>query len=828
MTTVEAREQSLRTDRDGDAAKTTEPTQPAETAGRTESLNEESRQADPRSPQPEPLHDSAFGHVQGSAHYIDDLSRREAELRVAWIGSPVARGRLVHLDLDAVRAAPGVRGVYTANDIPGHNRFGAIFEDEPFLADRELMYIGQPIAVVAAETETQARAAASLATVEVEQRSPILTIEDADAAGEYLGVERFIRRGEAAEHLEQSAHRLEGRFRCKGQEQFYLESQAALVEPVEGTGMVVHSSTQAPTEIQTVVADLLGWSRSRVVCEVLRLGGGFGGKETQAALPAALAALVAHHTQRPVRVVYGKDEDMLLTGKRHEFLTRYRVGFDDEGRILAAHFQVRSNGGAYADLSTAVLERCMLHLDNAYYLPHVEIGARVCKTNLPPNTAFRGFGGPQGIAVIEHVIEEIARHLGRDALDVRRVNLYSDDEQSPRAVTPYGQTVRNNLMPGIAAQLEVDACYRQRRQSIDAFNQRAGSERRGLSMVPVKFGISFTNKTLNQGNALVNVYADGTLQVSTGATEMGQGVYTKIAMIAAQEFGLPREAVVVMKTSTEKNNNTSPTAASASTDINGAATVDACRTIRARLARFAARWLAERDEVGEPGSVEDIQFVDGRVWNRRRPTASVTFRELCHAAYVERIDLGARGFFATPNVDFDRETGQGTPFAYYTTGWCAAEVEVDVLIGTLTIRRLDVLMDIGRPINLGIERGQVIGGLIQGIGWVTAEELVYNGEGRLLTLSPTTYKIPAIRDLPADFSVRFVDNPHNTHNVRSTKAVGEPPLMLGVAVWTAVKDALAGVADPQAWSSLGLPATHEEIARVAAGVAAEEWYAEPR
>ena len=794
---------------------------------------------DPEASGQEPLHDSALGHVQGSARYIDDLSQQEGELSLALIGSPCAKGILESIDLKAVRAAPGVVGVYSAADVPGVNHFGAIFQDEPFLAREELCYLAQPIAVVAAETLEQAEAAARLAEIAVSEEEPILTIEAARAANSFFGVERTIQRGDFERAYLRCSHQLEGKFQSGGQEQFYLESQAALAVPQEGGSVVVHSSTQAPTEIQAVVAELLGWQQNQVVCEVQRLGGAFGGKETQAALPAAFAALVSYHTHRPARLVYSKADDMVRTGKRHPFRTEYRVGFSDTGEIAAASFVVRSNGGAYADLSTAVLERCMLHLDNAYYLANVHISARVCRTNLPPNTAFRGFGGPQGVVVIENIMEEIAQRLELDPLDVRRVNLYSAEEASGRAVTPYGQTVRDNLLPEIAQRLEESSEYRERRIEVERAKQDPSrsvpASLRGLSMVPVKFGISFTNKTLNQGNALVNVYTDGTVQVSTGATEMGQGVNTKIAMIAAQEFGIDPSCVVVMKTSTEKNNNTSPTAASAGTDLNGAATVNACGQILRRLSAFAARqFVTGGSSDGLARSPEHVRYGGGFVWDQRAPEDTrIAFPDLCSQAYGERVDLGARGFYATPGVDFDRETGQGNPFAYFTTGWCAAEVAVDPLFGTLEVLRLDVLMDIGKPLHYDIERGQIIGGLVQGLGWVTAEELVYGDGGALLTTSPTTYKIPAMTDVPEDFRVDLIENPRNSHNVRSTKAVGEPPLMLAVAVFTAVKDALSGLeanGNSKSGNSrsgsrdpLRLPATHEEIARVAAGISVAEW-----
>jgi xanthine dehydrogenase large subunit len=764
----------------------------------------------------EPLHDSAHLHVQGRAPFLDDLPRLEGELTLVAIGAPCARGRLLGARLDAARATAGVVAVYDHRDIPGVNHWGPIVEDEPFLVESEIAYLGQPVAIVVAATREIALAGAAKVELEVAAEPPALTIEEAERRGEYLSVERFIRRGDLVQGWAESTHRVEGVFRSNGQEQFYLESQAALAIPDEDAGMIVHSSTQNPTEIQKVVAELLGWRQNQVVCLCRRMGGAFGGKETQAALPAAFAALAAWKTKRPVRVVYTKDEDMLLTGKRHEVVTRYAFGCDAEGRIRAAELTVRSNGGAYADLSVAVLERTMLHLDNAYYLPHVAISARVCRTNLPPNTAFRGFGGPQAMAVIENALEEIALVTGLDAFDVRRRNLYERDGE--RTTTPYGQRVENFLLPEIFDRLEASADYRARKAAIESANRSAPIELEGLAITPVKFGISFTNKSLNQANALVNVYTDGTVQVSTGATEMGQGVNTKLALLVASELGVGYERVVVMPTSTEKNNNTSPTAASASTDLNGTAAVRACAAIRERMAEFAATLFAEKGAAPEPNAV---RFGDDFVWDARAPeTKRLAFPELARRARLERIDLGARGFYATPDIGFDRETGRGTPFAYYTTGACVAQVTIDRLLGTLTVDRLDVLMDIGKPVHLAIELGQIYGGLVQGIGWATTEELVYDDDGKLLSHSPTTYKIPNITDVPADFRVELIENEGNQKNLRSSKAVGEPPLMLGLAVWCAVKHALsfAGAADERGRRpipELRLPATHEEIATVA-------------
>ena len=765
----------------------------------------------------EPTHDSARLHVQGRALYIEDLPRLEGELTLATAGAPCARGRITAVSLQAARAVAGVVAVLDHRDIPGKNRWGPVFEDEPFLVADEIGYLGQPVAIVVAESRAAALAGCAAVAIEATAEPPVLGIEEADRRGLHIGVERFIRRGDLATGWAAARHRVEGSFESGGQEQFYLESQAALAIPGEEGSMVVHSSTQNPTEIQKVVAEALGWRQNQVVCLCQRMGGAFGGKETQGALPAVFAALAAWKCGRPVRVVYTKDEDMQLTGKRHLVRTAYSIGCDPAGRITAAEFVVRSNGGAYADLSTAVLERTMLHLDNAYFLPHVAIAARVCRTNLPPNTAFRGFGGPQAMAVIENVMEEIALTLGRDALDVRRVNLYGSGPASERAVTPYGQRVDRHRLPETFDRLEASSNYRSRRAQIEESNGREGVALSGLALVPVKFGISFTNKMLNQANALVNVYTDGTVQVSTGATEMGQGVNTKLALIVASELGIAYENVVVMPTSTEKNNNTSPTAASASTDLNGRAAVDACRQIRSRLVELAADLFAE-PAAGLERAPAHVRFGDDRCWDERAPQAKgLSFADLAHRARIERVDLGARGFFATPNIGFDRETGQGTPFAYYTTGACVAEVTIDRLLGTLTVDRLDVLMDIGKPIHLGIELGQIYGGLVQGIGWVTGEELVYDERGFLLSHSPTTYKIPNITDLPSAFHVELLEPDAAPQILRSTKAVGEPPLMLGIAVWCAVKNALSYCGEtpharPRAIPDLKLPATREAIA----------------
>ena len=766
-------------------------------------------------------HDSALGHVTGRAPYIDDLRPLEGELCVGFVGSPVAAGQLVTVDTRAALALPGVVGCWTVADVPGENRFGLVVADEPFLADGELLYVGQPMAVVAATTAAGLTKGCQAVRVECVPSEPILDLDESIRRERFLGPRRRIARGDVDSNLTSAAHRLSGVFTSGGQEQFYLESQAAIAYPGELGQMVVHSSTQNPTEIQAVVAEMLGVGHHEVVCVCKRMGGAFGGKESQAAIPAMLAALAAHKTGRPARVVYNKDDDMRVTGKRHAYRSDWDVGFDDDGRIVALRAVFYSNGGASTDLSLAVMERSLLHADNCYFLPHVELTGQVCFTNLPSNTAFRGFGGPQAMAAIENVLESISQHLGLDGFDVRMRNLYGAGAPSPntspiwggeaRHVTPYGQRFDQNHLPEIFATLAAQSQYRKRRDEVARFNETSRTHVRGLAMTGVKFGISFTTKFLNQGNALINVYTDGTIQVSTGATEMGQGVNVKIRQLVADEFGLEPERVVIMPTSTEKNNNTSPTAASASTDLNGAAAVRACKAIKRRLKRFAAQRLADTAAGIAPSSAH-IQFCDSYVFDSRRPDRRVPFGELCGAARRERVDLGARGFYATPGVDFNRETGQGTPFLYYTQGAAVAEVLVDRFTGELCVPRVDLLIDIGRSINPGVDRGQIVGGFIQGMGWVTTEALVYDARGNLLSQSPTTYKIPAITDVPQLFNVATFDNHDNVHNVYRSKAVGEPPLMLGIAVWAAVKNALSYVV-PRAPIELRLPATGEEILR---------------
>ena len=751
-------------------------------------------------------HESAVGHVTGQALFLDDAPAMAGELHVGFVPSPVACGTLTSIDAAAARSIPGVVGVYTVADVPGHNMFGPLAADEPFLAERSLLYIGQPVAIVAAESREGLARGIAAVVLEYTEEPPLLSLEESISQERFLGVERRIARGDAAKALATAPMRLRGTFHIGGQEQFYLESQAAIAHPGEEGQMVVHSSTQNPTEIQAVVAEMLGIGFHEVVCVTKRMGGGFGGKETQAAIPAMMAALVARKAGRAARVIFDKDTDMISTGKRHPYLVRWEVGFENDGLIRALKYDFFSNGGCSLDLSPSIMERTLLHADNAYFIPHADFRGRICFTNLPSNTAFRGFGGPQAMAATENVIESIAQHLAIDALEVRRRNLYGVNDCN---VTPYGQIVAKNHLPEIFDQLAATSHYHARRAEIARRNAADPLTLRGLALTGMKFGISFTSKFLNQGNALVNLYTDGTVQVSTGGTEMGQGLNTKIRQLVADEFGLDPARVRLMPTSTEKNNNTSPTAASASTDLNGAAAVRACQQIKRRLKRFAAERLADQG-AGLTPSPRHVIFAKNVAYDSRRPDVQIAFGPLCDEAHRERVDLGARGFFATPGVDFNRETGRGTPFFYYTQGAAAVEVAIDRFTGELTIPRADLLIDIGRSINPGVDRGQITGGFIQGMGWVTAEALIYNDRGALLSHSPTTYKIPAVTDVPLDFRVALFANNDNVQNIRRSKAVGEPPLMLGIAAWAAVKNALSYMS-AEAATSLNLPATGEEI-----------------
>ncbi len=753
-------------------------------------------------------HDSAVTHVTGESVFLDDVAPLSGELLAGIVPSPFAHGRLKRLDISKALQVPGVVSILTHADVPGHNRFGPAVKDEDLLVIEEAVFLGQPLAVIGATSQEALEAARKAVIVEMEELPPIFGIDEAAAANSFIGAPRYIRRGDVDAALASSHRIVEGDVEIGGQEHFYLESNISIVVPGEQGQMTVHSSTQHPSEVQMMVAEVLGVPFNHVVCICKRMGGGFGGKETQAAQPAMMAALIARRTGRPVRFVYSKDDDMRYTGKRHPFKAWYKLGLDAQNRITALDARLYSNGGCSTDLSFAVLERAMLHSDNAYFLPAVRIEGRVCRTNLPSNTAFRGFGGPQGVAMIEAALQDAAVALGVDPLDLRQRNAYSDADA--RNVTHYGQVIRNNVLPELFSTLRAESDYDARRAEITAFNDASPTHLKGLAVSPVKFGISFTRRTMNQANALVNVYQDGSVLVSTGATEMGQGVYTRIRQVVADELGIPLDQVLTAPTSTDKNNNTSPTAASAGTDLNGAAALDACRKIRERMSVVAAGMLG-RPEEGLTAEPARITFDAGLVFDTRAPQRSLSFVDVCCQAYEQRVSLGERGFYATPGVDFNRDTGKGSPFLYYTNGIACSEVLIDRFTGEMSVSRVDLIMDVGKPLNPGIDRGQVVGGFIQGMGWCTTEELVYGPKGQLLSYSPTTYKIPNISDVPPVFNVRFLDNPNSDVSLHRSKAVGEPPLLLGLSAWLAVKDALRYASRGGAVPKLRLPATGEAI-----------------
>jgi len=747
-------------------------------------------------------HESAELHVSGEAAYTDDLPEFAGTLHVALGLSRHAHARIVSLDLEAVRAAPGVVAALTAADIPGENNCGPVLHDDPILAEGTVSYLGQPVFAVIATSRDLARQAAALAKsgdiVRYEPLEAVLTAQAAHDRQQYVLPPLHLVRGDPAARIAAAPHRLTGEFEVGGQEQFYLEGQIAYAVPKEGAGMLVYSSTQHPSEMQQVVAHMLGWPAHRVLCECRRMGGGFGGKESQSAVFACIAALAASKLKRPVKLRADRDDDFLITGKRHDAVYRYEVGFDSEGRIAGARVEIALRAGYSADLSGAVATRAVCHVDNAYYLSDVEIAALACKTNTQSNTAFRGFGGPQGALVTEVMIDDIARALGRDPLDVRLANFYGIGE---RDVTPYGQRVDDNILAPLTAQLLESSDYRARRAALAAFNEASPVLKRGIAITPVKFGISFNVPFLNQAGALVHVYRDGSVLVNHGGTEMGQGLNTKVAQVVAHVLGLPLEQVRVTATDTSKVANTSATAASTGSDLNGKAAEAAAQTIRARLAEMAARLLG-----GQPG---DAIFANGRV---SLDGASLPFAQLVNEAYLARVQLWSDGFYATPKVHWDAKTLTGHPFYYFAYGAAVSEVVVDTLTGEWKLLRADLLHDAGRSINPAIDLGQVEGGFIQGMGWLTTEELWWNADGRLMTHAPSTYKIPAISDTPAAFHVALYRNENVEPTVFRSKAVGEPPLLLAFSVFLAIRDAVAAAA-PHARSAppLRAPATPEAI-----------------
>ena len=744
------------------------------------------------------FHESARAQVQGAATYIDDMPELKGTLHAAPILSTVAHGRLLGVDTAAALALPGVRGVILAQDIPGDRILGNFSHDEPVFAQDTVQHIGQVIGVVVADTVMHARRAARQVQCRIEPLPAILNVRDALAAQSYVLPPVFVQRGDADAALKSARHTLHGTLEVGGQEHFYLEGQIAYVLPQEQNQWLVYSSTQHPGEVQHWVAHALGTDQHAVRVECRRMGGGFGGKETQSGHMAVWAAMAARKLGKPVKLRLDRDDDFLVTGKRHPFAYDYSVGFDDTGRITGLKLTMAVNCGFSADLSGPVADRAVFHVDNAYFLQDVAIASYRCKTNTQSNTAFRGFGGPQGMIVTEAIMSDIARQLGLDALDVRKRNLYGITE---RNVTHYQMTVEDNILEPLLLKLEQTSGYRLRKKEISAWNAASPVIQRGIALTPVKFGISFTATLFNQAGALVHVYTDGSCQVNHGGTEMGQGLNTKVAQIVADELGIAFEHVLATASDTSKIPNASATAASAGTYLNARAAQYAARTVRDNLAQF----VAGLDGCGAGA----VRFQGGEVTT---PHATRAFTEVVKLAYANRIQLWSDGFYRTPKIHYDKTTLTGRPFFYFAYGAACTEVAIDTLTGESRVLKVDILHDVGRSINPAIDIGQIEGGFVQGMGWLTTEQLVWNEKGQLSTHAPSTYKIPTTGDIPAHFKIDLWLEPNREDNIFGSKAVGEPPLMLAISVFEALRDAVAAARHGRR-VQLEAPATAENVLR---------------
>ncbi len=752
-------------------------------------------------------HESAQLHVTGRAAYADDIPEPIGTLHAALGLSPVAHGRLLGVDVAALRALPGVVAVYTAADIPGENNCGPIVHDDPILPTGTLSYLGQPVFAVIATTRDAARRAAAQAKkfIQIETLTPVLDLRAAHAAQDYvlppMHLTRSTHAGGVAGALAAAPHQLAGSFSLGGQEQFYLEGQISFALPQDDGGLLVHCSTQHPSEMQAMVAHALQLPAHQVQVSCRRMGGGFGGKESQSALFACVAALAARYLNRPVKLRLDRDDDFLITGRRHGFEFDWQAGFDAAGRVLALEVTLLGHAGCSADLSGPVMTRALCHIDNAYWLPEVALHGYLPRTHTQSNTAFRGFGGPQGALVTEIILDDIARHLKLDAFMVRQANWYGTTE---RNITPYQQEVRDNVIDALTTQLASDARYARRRTDVAAYNASHEVLKKGLALTPIKFGISFNVNHFNQAGALVHVYLDGSVLVNHGGTEMGQGLNTKVAQVVAQELGVPMARVRCSATDTAKVANTSATAASTGSDLNGKAAQDAARQIRERLAaHVATQWGVAPEAVRFSGGL-----VSGPAGQQ------IAFNELVAQAYVARVQLWSDGFYATPGLHWDRATLTGRPFYYFAYGAALCEVLLDTLTGEWRLLQADLLHDVGRSLNPAIDIGQIEGGFVQGMGWLTSEELVWHPQtGLLLTHAPSTYKIPTANDVPAALTTRLFENANVEDSIHRSKAVGEPPLLMGFAVFLALRDAVAACGPAGCRPALSAPATPEALLR---------------
>tara|TARA_R110001632_G_scaffold7382_1_gene29329 strand:- start:95506 stop:97872 length:2367 start_codon:yes stop_codon:yes gene_type:complete len=743
-----------------------------------------------------PMHESAVKHVTGQAIYIDDMPEWPNELHVATGKSTEAHADIVSINLDKVRAYPGVVDVIVQSDIPGEVDVSPVLSGDLLLAGDFVHFIGQSIFAVAATSLRIAKQAVELAEIVYKPRISTLHPKESLERQEFVLPTHTIQCGDAKAAMETAPHKIKSDIYIKGQEHFYLEGQISVAVPNEDGGVLVYASSQHPAEVQKLVAKVLGVSVAQVLVEVRRMGGGFGGKESQAAVLGCMAAVLAIRNRCPVKYRMPRQDDMVQTGKRHDFWNSYEVGFSAEGEIISAEYDMVGKCGCTADLSDGVVDRAMFHADNAYFLPNARISGYRGKTHTVSNTAFRGFGGPKGVLLAEAVIEEIACTVGKDALDVRKLNCY----QEGKTKTPYGQDVEENVLLTLIEELEESSDYRARREAIREFNKQSPFLKKGLALTPVKFGISFTSKHLNQGGALVHVYTDGSVHISHGGTEMGQGLYTKVAQIVAKTFGIDYQRVNVSSTRTDKVPNASPTAASAGTDLNGMAALDAVVTIKGRLQEFAMEHFSI---AADAFAITDDQVVLG--------SETMSFPEFIKLAYMNRVSLSSTGFYKTPKIGYDRKAAKGRPFLYFSNGAAVSEVIVDTFTGEYKVTQVDILHDVGDSINSDIDIGQIEGAFVQGMGWLTTEELSWDEKGRITTNSPANYKIPTSADVPEKFNVKLFDRANSEESVYRSKAVGEPPLMLGISVWCALKDACASVCDYQFSPPLAVPATPEAV-----------------
>ena len=743
-------------------------------------------------------HDSADKHVSGEAIYIDDRLEFPNQLHVYARLSDRAHARIVRVDVSPCYAFDGVRIAITHEDIPGLKDIGPLLPGDPLLAIDTVEFVGQPVIAVAARDLETARKAAMAAIIEYEDLEPVLDVVQAYRNKHFVLDSHTHQRGDSATALASATHRIQGTLHIGGQEHFYLETQISSVMPTEDGGMIVYCSTQNPTEVQKLVAEVLDVSMNKIVVDMRRMGGGFGGKETQAASPACLCAVVARLTGQPTKMRLPRMEDMIMTGKRHPFYVEYDVGFDNDGRLHGIQLELAGNCGYSPDLSASIVDRAMFHADNSYYLGDATINGHRCKTNTASNTAYRGFGGPQGMVAIEEVMDVIARHLGKDPLAVRKANYYGKTE---RNVTHYYQTVEHNMLEEMTAELEESSDYAERRKAIKAYNANSPILKKGLALIPVKFGISFTASFLNQAGALIHIYTDGSIHLNHGGTEMGQGLNIKVAQVVAEVFQVDIDRVQITATNTDKVPNTSPTAASSGADLNGKAAQNAAEILKQRLVEFAAKHY-QCDE-------SRVEFRNGHV---RVGEQVISFDTLAQQAWMGQVSLSSTGYYKTPKIFYDRSQARGRPFYYFAFGAACTEVLVDTLTGEYKMLRTDILHDVGASLNPAIDIGQVEGGYIQGMGWLTTEELVWNDKGKLMTNGPAGYKIPAVADMPADLRVKLVENRKNPEDtVFHSKAVGEPPFMLGIAAWCAIKDAVASLGDYRHQPKIDAPATPERV-----------------